>query len=69
MRRRWGAFFLIYALIALALGHGSRATAQQTVKNPDTVVTLRTGDPGLSILPPPMMKPAKKWSIRTCTRR
>jgi ABC-type transport system substrate-binding protein len=45
MRRRRGAFFLIYALIALALGHGSRATAQQTVKNPDTVVTLRTGDP------------------------
>lgn len=45
MRRRVGAFFLVCAVIVLALGPGPRATAQQTAKNPDTVVTLRTGDP------------------------
>ena len=44
MRRRATASMVVCVLLVLAFGAGARVTAQ-AVKNPDTFVTLRSGDP------------------------
>ncbi|HEX9244847.1 MAG TPA: ABC transporter substrate-binding protein [bacterium] len=44
MRQRMAALILVGVLIVLTLGTGTRVTGQ-SVKNPDTFVTLRYGDP------------------------
>ncbi|TMI82241.1 MAG: ABC transporter substrate-binding protein [Bacillati bacterium ANGP1] len=44
MRQRMAAWFLVGVLLVLMSGAGTRATGQ-SVKNPDTFVTLRYGDP------------------------